>query len=53
MRWGTHSMMIAGWSLSGNAAAQEVCPAALDFYKRPVAGKEAMHLCDAFREKLL
>ena len=53
MRWGTYSMMIAGWSLSGNAAAQEVCPAALYFYKRPVAGKEAMHLCDVFREKLL
>jgi hypothetical protein len=53
MRLGTYSMVIAGWSLSGNAAAQESCPAALNFYKRPLAGKEAVHLCDAIREKLL
>ena len=53
MRWGTFLMVIAGLSLLENAAAQESCPAALDLYKRPLAGKEAVHLCDDFREKLL
>ena len=53
MHWGTYSMVIAGWSLSGNAAAQEFCPAALNFYLRPLADMEAVHLCDDFREKLL
>ena len=53
MFWRTCLLLIAGLNLPGLMSAQEVCPAALDFYKRPVAGKEAMHLCDVFREKLL
>lgn len=45
--------LIAALSLSAPAAAQENCPAALDFHKRPLAGKESVHLCEAFRDKVV
>ena len=34
-------------------AASGGCPAALDFHKRPLAGKTPVHLCEAYRGKVV
>jgi len=53
MFWRTCLLLIAGLNLPGLTSAQEICPAALDFHKQPLAGKEPVHLCDAFRGKVV
>ena len=38
---------------SSNLFAQEPCPAALDFYKRSLNSTESVHLCQAFKDKVV
>jgi len=44
-------ILLSGVSLT--AVAGEHCPEALDYYKRPLAAKEPVHLCEAFKDKVV
>lgn len=40
-------------TFSSTAMAENDCPPALDYYKRPLAAKEPVHLCEAFKGKVV
>lgn len=40
-------------SFSVAVTAGDYCPAALDYYKRPLAAKKAIHLCEVFEGKVV
>lgn len=44
-------MLLLGFSIT--AVAGNSCPEALDYYKRPLAEKEPVHLCEAFKGKVV
>ena len=41
------------WSGAGRAADTLPCPAALDFYKRPLLGEQDQHLCELWRGQVV
>lgn len=41
------------WSGAGQAADTLPCPAALDFYKRPLLGEQDQHLCELWRGQVV
>ena len=41
------------WSGAGRAADMLPCPAALDFYKRPLLGEQDQHLCELWRGQVV
>jgi len=43
--------VLTGFSFT--AVAGSNCPEALDFYKRPLAAKEPVHLCEFFKDKVV
>jgi glutathione peroxidase len=48
--------LILGLAMFGAGPAlgdQSACPAALDFYKRPLTGSQEVHLCEAFRGRVV
>lgn len=53
MVWRFVMMGVAGAGLSISVAAQDICTPALDFYKRPLAGEQPIHLCEAFHDKVV
>lgn len=53
MIWKVCMSGLAGLSLSMSVVAQETCAPALDFHKRALAGEESVHLCEAFRDKVV
>ena len=53
MRFLLALMWVMGSVLAVPSAAQDACPAALDFHKRPLTGKEPVHLCELFRGKVV
>lgn len=53
MRLGSVLVLLAGLASSGTVLAQDDCPPALDFHKRTLAGDDRVHLCEAFRDKVV
>ncbi len=45
------SLMV--WSGAGQTADSPACPAALDFYKRPLMGERDQHLCELWRGQVV
>ena len=47
------AVLVAVSAGRGAVAAETACPAALDFHMRPLTGEVPVHLCEAFRGKVV